>query len=650
MFNLIVNNKEVELPADAGISLSITNPAFDPEMANRVFTLSLSANITPANAAIFGQLDRLDLKTRKRKFPATLIIGKTVNFEGRVKVRRATSYSLTRNNKIEINFQSNGVDFYERMKDVLWEDVLPSIPTRLTDPDYYRITPVNQNSSFSPGAIYRVTINGQEFVEILDDSEPYSYFVDQLNDQINAVHPGLSQVEILGFNLYTIKLDPVVLPLMTIEVSNDLVLSYPGDSPLNNQNLFIDFVREAIEQPREDISFPTHYNPEFYGDPNRYATDTSLIAGDEELYRGVVNPYRNFVYPNSEFFSTSSKPFHHTYVPFLRMKYLFKKSLKAAGYYENIAGEFWTSEYLFDSDPSPLTLYNTHALDYFERVEAGNSKGYLNTGSRIINLADHVPYEDAKELFLDFCEFFQTYIDVEGDTVSFKSIKTQFEQPPYDFTDLIEDEVQITSESYDGYDLNYEKDEIVFTEKENDVHGVSVQPAELEIKTQVSTLAMRTIGVTLVEEEVTMRLPVIKQRGNSEAAGVVNNPTGPKYIFDYGRMPDPNGDMVSYGSSDNIMPDGSVNTDDFTLLWQDEKGLLNQHWGIIPELLTGREVQVQARLSEALINEISKWNRSAVTIRSPKGQIKAYIKSLNIQVTRNTIKPATVTLAVPTTS
>lgn len=654
MFNLIVENKEVELSSDAQITLSISNPAFDPELINRIFSLSLKAQLTPGNVSIFGQLDRLDLKIRKRKHSAQLIIGKTVNINGVVKVQRATSFSLTRNNSIEINFQSSGVDFFDRMNDVLWESILPSIPARLSAPSEYHVLAVNG----SAGTQFRIIINGVEFIEIvkrnpdpLNQGLSYIEAVDDLAVAINTEFPGIAEA-VTGqapagasteYYWRWIKIRTDIIEITQIECFDSLILSYPGDTPVENQQQFLDYITARIEQPKDEFAFCTIYNPSFFGESNPFnpLPETALPG----KFTGLINPYKNFLYAN-QVKTDSQKHFEYTYTPFLRIKYLFQKALKAAGYFEKMQGDFWTSQYIFDSDPAPLILYDNTGLDEFATVL---NDGNLNVGKKFINLSDHINADNAKELFIAFCNFFQAYIDVEGDTVSLIGIKDQIEAPPFDFTDIIEDDVAITSESYSGYELNYAPDSTVFTEKENQPPNLSTENAEITIETEANTLGNRPIQMPTSFQFPDFFLPYIKQLGNSPAANVSNGNSTLKFLIDYGRKLDNDNNLVSFATSDNIMPDGTV-VDDFTLLWPGPKGLQEQFWGIIPDLLTGREITVKAKLKEAIINDILKWKSSAVIIRSPKGQIKAYIKEVNLTVTRRDIRPATVVLSVPTTS
>ena len=62
MIALTYKGKLVELRPGARLNITGSNPAFDPAAAGRVFSFPFSVPVSPANAAVFKHLQRLDAK------------------------------------------------------------------------------------------------------------------------------------------------------------------------------------------------------------------------------------------------------------------------------------------------------------------------------------------------------------------------------------------------------------------------------------------------------------------------------------------------------------------------------------------------------------------------------------------------------------
>ncbi len=168
-----------------------------------------------------------------------------------------------------------------------------------------------------------------------------------------------------------------------------------ADDVVNHAN-----AKVALSYPATDYNFPSHWNPEFYGDAN-------------PDFQQVVNRWdmTNLTFVKNVYVGPSTPTNQNTLVPWPYLQYVMKTCFLEAGY--TCAGDFFT-----DTELQQLMIYSNYSLDdrtprSYVRASLVTPQDVDATNGYIVNYADDttLPNKD------DFSLWSGTHYDVlyEGD-------------------------------------------------------------------------------------------------------------------------------------------------------------------------------------------------------------------------------------------
>jgi hypothetical protein len=151
MIALKTNNKVLELAAGASLSITASNPAFDKDFVDRVFSFPFKIALSPNNLAAVKHFNRFDSK-RPGQTPATVYIDNFTVSPGYLNILSVTE------TEIESTFQNEAIQWLATIKELKVRALMPVI----TIP---RIVETHWVLSIqaTPPCQYAVTINGVQY-------------------------------------------------------------------------------------------------------------------------------------------------------------------------------------------------------------------------------------------------------------------------------------------------------------------------------------------------------------------------------------------------------------------------------------------------------------------------------------------------------
>lgn len=396
MLELKIQNTAVDLETTASIALSFNCPAFDADSVQRAWSLPFRLPLSPKNRLFFKNLNRLDTRSIADSIAAKVVGDGQDLATGVYAIETATPQML------DGHFENTPLKGLKGLSNQQLQNLLPTIeiPQTQTAVWILSVRPPQITN------IYRVEIDGHEF---RPSGSTHTQVGEQLRDSIN-LHFGET---IATWNLPDITLS-IPADGRSLRVRVEDPVNYNGIVITNNsyshagaiQANFLNFVSASLANPRADVSFGLLHNADLYEGKN---TDFSGWVNFAQSENG--NTYWQVGKSDP---TLAVENFAHTYVPFVRVSYIFQKIADYLGV-PSATG-------LFDEwqELSTLVVYNNYTLDAVQQDYELYELKFVNTHAKIIDLKNHVPDMTAREFLSDFCETFNLWWQVENGQLVFR--------------------------------------------------------------------------------------------------------------------------------------------------------------------------------------------------------------------------------------
>ena len=355
MLALRINNTDL-LDIDPATALSVTlaNPALDPQGIARTYSYPIRIPLTPANRVALHHQNRLDSRSRGSYIPQDISLD-CIPFEtGRAYIEEHTDRHS------EITFQNADLTSIDALANIKIRDLLGVIAIPQTEKTRYVLTAAG-------GPNFLITINGVLY-SAGGLGVPRADALNALAADINADYPGIASYNV-GLDQFILTTDAETF-VVSYSVADFSLVSEQTLSDAREKNLQAYITAAAAGT--YPVAFPVVYAPEFYPRPLDYRFYVN---------HRIDNTYLTNGYGIAFGWAT-------TYVPFVRLRYLL----------DLIATELGITDIVFDlpteqaADLDSILIYNNVTLDNLRRensvVHGIEEKNGFRTS---INLPDHVP-------------------------------------------------------------------------------------------------------------------------------------------------------------------------------------------------------------------------------------------------------------------
>jgi len=448
MIGLRVNGYWLDLEESASLKLQYFSPAFDLDSIGRLFSLPFVLQLTETNTAAFRHAYRLDTRTAQRTYPAELYIGGMLHDTGILRITGRNAEA------IECAFQNDQMDWIETMKATRLRSL--SLTKEVTQ---YR--PVINLRWIAPGGsppviIFLLEVNGLD----------YSSFtvIDIANNLNTNFGAGFATYSNPALNTFEIAIDTSIENDIIINLtpqqpfSPGVEYSFPG---LRKDTAAEEAVKDdweahlaAILAVPDDHVFPVVYAPDLYGGKNAAWLNYANYTSPDEIY--VVNEIGEDLEEGED---PAGRGWARTVIPMPFVYSILQEvfSLANAGV---LIGDWAENE-----EMQKLVFFNNRTLDALyhpqQYLRSVLARFYIyppyNGFAAQYNLADHLPDITAYELLLWLASTFALTYQVRGGRAYIRSIESQLNQRPLDWTEKTEPSYSAETAQYDGFTLDYER-------------------------------------------------------------------------------------------------------------------------------------------------------------------------------------------------
>lgn len=591
MLTLFINNKDhLELSPKDTISVTLVNPAFDDQGIARNYSYPKQVALTPANSVALNQQHRLDTRSRSNELPADILIYDQLFDKGRATVDEHT------NTTSRLTFQNEDMKQISALSDINIRDLLTTIDIPQTEEAFFTFTPQD-------GALWRFTIDGTLYTAGGLGVDVDDAMADLVID-INTDYPGLSAYNSTTNELiFTPGEEDIVLDA---GVDFDLVAEQTvSDAREINLQAYI----TAATAGTEPVAFPVVYAPDFY--PRNFR------------WRFYINNRIDNTYLNNEYGSEFG--WATTYVPFVRLRYIFDLIANEAG----LAGIVFDLPTVQAEDMDSLLIYNNVTLDNL-RLERSFEFGELekNGFKKSITLADHVPDVTAQQLIQRIADYANLNLRFERGTLYLRPNIRQIAQPAKDWTSITDPQWKRTTSEGGGVVISFEEDTDTPWPPTHDNYTIGDGTNELVLPAR--PLHDRTLPLSQVDNEYWKVAAIEGQTGTSEPLGIETENQTLRLFFDKGQQDNETGKpywMGSVGTTDyDDNPIGEISLD-----LGSSTGIYNTFWRGWTQLLFSPTITRITALNIEQLIELKKWINAKVHIYHPDGSTLAVVERVQFK-------------------
>jgi hypothetical protein len=632
MIELKSNGTAFEMFPETTLALELNNPMFtEGEFIPGSFTLPIEV---PANSAINRQkLQNPTLITNKQRFanniPSQLFYKKVPYLHGKVNVKPVTP------TKIPLSFVTEA----SALPDIFKNTSIRSLPfeTFYIREDWSdgldygegneksgKILVFERDIDTPLGDTTEILINGQRFIS---DNNIFG-----LNGRVQEIVQAINATDV-AFAQYTAGTaeTPLKFKIRSAEPSIDSLLEVDMLDYDNwlyvAEESYINDYRETVKDylngfknaayPAQKFAFPTYYNKVFY---NEATKNTSGVFNHYFEPNYVINTYDIDNPTNS-----------YGIIPFMFLKYVLDKIAEFTGV--TIKGNFF-----FDPEINKLLIYNTFALDHFERLNKGVE---FNIYASEINPSNHLPDMKLNDFFKALQSTFCLGLFYNPKTNTLEMLKLNDIISKNEYIDLTD-----KAENFDEHD-NSESTGITFKGKADEKDEL-FKTNTTQLTPYVMGEGKETIeaGFSTVYEK-TYSFPIFTffplsltyhSRKVIHAQQAGGDGAGPRLFFYRGMVNDSQGSPYPFGTAYNLDPQGNK-IGKYSLDWNGPDGLAEVWWNYWKTFLYTRAYQ-KRKIRLSLRNLINLDWRKKYRI----DRVLYYIKKVNVVFTMNIIKTATVEL------
>jgi len=620
MIALSVNGTWLELTPGTSLNLSLTSPIFDLESIERLYSFPFTLPLTESNRAVFRHAHRLDSRDAARLYDAELHLAGIPFATG---VLRVTGRS---NAAIEVAFQNDQMDWVRILRSTRLRE-LPGLVKSVTE---YRPLIELKWGPHSTGdtKIYLLEVNGLDYSGLT-----VSGIATALNANFGA---GFATYTDAGGTVYRIAIDTSIDNDIVINLTPTTVFApgveymFPVFDPTQTDAedaVLTDWAAHlaAVLATPDDHVFPVVYAPEFFNKNNEgwllyiNHTDTdgvySLNAIGDDLEEGE-DPF--------------SRGWPRSVVPMPFMSSILETAFALAGATQ-VAGNFTEIAEVYDK----LIVFNNRTLDTlyhpqnYIRTVLGRYYKYqpLNGFAESYNLADHLPDISAHDLLIWMSSTYALTYSVKGGRATIRTVESQLEQLPEDWTDRIEPQYSAETAQYDGYTLDYERqgnDDVVTDQLE----PLSTPGEDIwQHKSRFFSLYHRN----LADSEREWLVPEFTGKASSPATQ--SSEAMPAILLHYHDVQEDSAGNEYPLATHHQTNYAGESLGDYTLNWKSTEGLYNRFWEKYVSLLTqGVPCKRVARLTTA---QLLAWRDNParpVYIYHPDGATIGVIRQINTRI------------------
>ncbi len=582
----LIGGQQLALDTKSRLSLTWTNPIFDPEGVARGYSFPFTI---PADAHNLLQLNfpnRLDLRNQTRKEEAQLILEGVPVDKGIVQVTGASQ------DQVELVFKNIPRDFLDQMEEIKINEILETIAIPYTGAAQWTL-------DFLPGkGFYQLQIDAHFYQDSRDIA--LETIVQEMTIAINADYPGFAFYDIafpeqlkLNINLYPNVFIPFQV-IVGIELQAGSTISQ------DKHQSFQDFISSLTINPNEAVFFPVIYAPNFYG-------------GQNPAFQDYLNYYHGNAFIDNT--GQDEKTWEHSWVPFIRIPYILQKIGEALGY--TWGGDLWELQ-----DFQQLGLYSGYALDEVVQDDFGFGPKWYNRYQQQIPLNDIIPEMTARE-FLAKLSFLNFYLDIDGSKLLLKNRVQPLRQAPIDWTSKAEPAYSIDIPEKVGFKLQYEE-----LDQEVSKNFMQLQAyGEGENTTTFPIFPLYYLDWFDFRTDSLWRILHTSAEGSSPEAG--QQEPGFRLAFDRGYVNDREDIPYSYGAVTAIDSKGDP-LGTLSLQLEGADGIYEQLWKGYIELADAPTISKTLELSIADIIQTKQWANAVRKIYHPQGTLFAIIKSIKV--------------------
>lgn len=598
MIGLQVQGEFLDLSEKSVFNISLINPLFDRDSISRVYSFPLKIPATAHNEQLLEQSARLDSHNTQPKIAAKLFIFRKHFETGYIRV-------LSINNQtIEIRFENKGQEFIDTLSETNINEILDTINVPFTGTsqlvfDFYQA---------APGVF-----QGQYFMQIDDNQyNIYRNLGDTSNDvpdyfvsAINADYPGLAA--------YTtpeqLKLNINVHPNIDIHFDTlvGLTLTAGSNIATDKLNSFHDYALSLYNTPVDSHCFPVMLNLGFYGGEN-----SSFLKYINHISNGQV----------LENVPEDTETWKHTFVPMVRVPYVINKLLENTDV-TTVEGTYYES-----ADIQGLLIYNNVSLDEVTFDDFSGGDQYLNHYKQAFDLNDHVPEMTGKEFFIRILNSFQLSSVIEDKKIVISKKIDQVNKMPIDWSSKAQNKYSRSLVQQSGYTIDYDRDDDDLKKSSSQLKSFVVGDGEQALTMPFDTLIDQ---FSISDEPITHSwlIPVVIQKGTSDAGKLGNNPYKFRLLIDRGKQEDNNGNEYLMAQHGHTAYD---NTElGISLAFDGDNGLYENNYKGVIDLFDKQDVTLDCNLTFADILEVKTWANSKRYIYTPRGSMTGIIQSVQFK-------------------
>jgi len=633
MLQLHTRTHRLSLPLEIELTLNFTNPIFDKEAIDRVWSYPITLPATPTNQLALGLSTRLDGRFRKPRVPATLSIDAEFELYGELKIESATPTD------IKVTFQNTSLRIAKKLRDLRLRSL--KLTNQVTS--FY-------NTRLVLSAVYLVQ-HTQWAIQINNDI--FTATIPNFSTLINAINVKYPNTAVdLGATFPLSAQERWILFQNLPDPGSFRIYLRPGVSNPGATAFFhlfeTDFKKEAT---RINAAWVTHLKGEGNSQVRYPVIKAPQLYGTKN---SKWNGYANYIkadtqdYITSEAFLDATPAWTDTALPLPMLKPIISQIASAVAL-NAIGGTF-----LNDTEISKLLLWNNLPVDKivsdydYIADERPDDPTFviprIHTYLPSFNIADYLPDISALDTLLNLANTFCLFIQVRNGVLKMIPIRDRLRGRPEDWTSRCEPNASQAFPDYVPYTLDYDRQ----GDETNEPPQLQKKYGGEESTAYVApffTLVERSefpARATTTENYTSWRVPYTAEEGRNTAIDGLTKAPSLRLLFYRGRQLDSRGHYYPLAGHSRYAY-GSVVVGNYSLDWQGEGGLYETWWkDFITMQSSGRVIKRRVRLTAADLAELVKWEKVVKTINDPQGQTKCVIKDVRVKITNTRIQVADV--------
>lgn len=591
------DNDLFDLPGDANIDVTGSNPAFDPDVVARFFSFPFQVPATPNNLRLLGHANRLDVQRRSRDKDVELWFAGAPLKEGRLRVNSNTA------TRLECVFGNRDRELLDRLQEIKIRDLMPTV-----NMETFTVAEYEPPTVFGSGGTITIRLAGDvpgELVDITGVSLMSGPTLDAgttvwVFDTFET--PTVFGIEIHGFLIeenYTGQA-PTVAGAAYAALLNSI---------LNGQENVKWYLTMLDDTPDPAITFPTVQHLNLYGDDERQVSQQKW----NPFFDGYVNWWRDGVYkynaPNEE------KGWTTTHVPYVRLKYIFDQIADTLGL-------GWAGALYESADFARLCVFSNYTLDNPQEITESSVTKWMNDFVTEFDVANCVPDWTAAEFLKKFCELFGQYIQQEKTTLILRSKIGQLsvvENFQYILT-----EFKVTRVEEKGITLAFKTDE---KDGNAPLDPYVIGAGGRRIETELAPLT----DATIEEDTWEWRMCTYNDTEGKASNGATPSSATPRIFFEMGIQEDSTG--AEYRMSTHLNTDTDDNViGELSLEWGGDAGLYETYWRGWAEMDDKEPLEMRAVMPVGEVRRMLRWERPLIRFYHPLGETTAVVKEIQFDV------------------